>query len=105
MDIHLAFDGTWARKNFDLLMNTELVGGNPMKGQSYGYVHFKGNRGIIAARNPVIEPSKLEVELAAAQGFDPKSSSIVLQRVYPTRFISPRLYRAGDKVSASPRRI
>ena len=89
----------WARKNFDILMNTELVGGNPMKGQSYGYVHFKGNRGIIAARNPVIEASKLDVELAVSQGFDPKATGIVIQRIYPTRWISPNLYRAGDKVS------
>jgi hypothetical protein len=89
----------WARKNFDVLMNTELIGGNPMKGESYGYVHFKGSRGIIAARNPVMEASKLNVELAVSQGLDPKASSLVLQRVYPTRWISPRLYKAGEAVT------
>jgi len=89
----------WARKSFDVLMNTELVGGNPMKGESYGYVHFKGNRGIIAARNPVIEASKLEVELAISQGLDSKASSLVLQRLYPTRWTSPKVYKAGDKLT------
>ncbi len=89
----------WARKNFDVLMNTELIGGNPMKGEPYAYVHFKGNRGIIAARNPVMEASKVEVELAVSQGLDPKASSLVLQRLYPTRWTSTKLYRAGDKIA------
>ncbi|HTY39183.1 MAG TPA: hypothetical protein VMH23_18845 [Bacteroidota bacterium] len=89
----------WARQNFDVLMNTELVGGNPMKGESYAYVHFKGTRGIIAARNPVMDPSKLQVELAVSQGVSPGASSLVLQRLYPTRWISPRTYKAGDKVT------
>lgn len=89
----------WARENFDVLMNTELIGGNPMKGEPYAYVHFKGPRGIIAARNPVIEASKLNVGLAASYGLDPKAASLVLQRVYPTRWTSPSLYKAGDVVA------
>ncbi len=89
----------WARKNFDLLMNTELIGGNPLKGETYGYVHFKGKRGVIAARNPVIEAAKLNVELAGSQGLDPKASSLVLQRIYPTRWTSPKLYKAGDVIT------
>ena len=89
----------WARENFDLLMNTELVGGNPMKGEPYAYVHFKGSKAIIAARNPVMEASKIEVELAVSQGLDPKSSSLVLQRLYPTRWTSAKLYKAGDRIT------
>jgi len=89
----------WARDRFPILMNTELVGGNPMKGKAYGYSHFKGNRGIIVARNPVMEPSKLKVDLTPSQGLDPTASSLVLERVYPTRWISPRLYKAGQTVT------
>jgi len=89
----------WARDRFPILMNTELVGGNPMKGETYGYTHFKGNRGIIAARNPVIEASKLKVQLDPSQGLDPKASGLVLERVYPTRWISPELCTAGDVVA------
>jgi hypothetical protein len=89
----------WARKNFDLLMHTELIGGNPLKGQAYGYVHFNGKRGIIAARNPVIETATLTVGLEAALGLDPKAGSLVLQRLYPTRWTSPRLYKTGDVVT------
>jgi hypothetical protein len=89
----------WARKNFDLLMHTELIGGNPLKGEAYGYVHFSGKRGIIAARNPVIEDAKLTVALEAALGLDPKASSLVLQRLYPTRWTSPKLYKTGDVIT------
>ena len=89
----------WARKNFDVLMHTELVGGNPMKGETYAYVHFIGKRGIVAARNPVIESSKIEVNLAIAQGLDPKASSLVLQRVYPNQWTSTKLYKAGDTIT------
>jgi hypothetical protein len=89
----------WARDRFPVLMNTEMVGGNPMKGEAYGYVHFKGSRGIISARNPVIEPAKLRVALSTAEGLDPGSSSLVLERVYPTRWVSPKLYKANDELA------
>jgi hypothetical protein len=88
----------WARDRFSILMNTEMVGGNPMKGEAYAWVHFKGSRGIVAARNPVIHPAALGVELTAAHGLDAGAASLVLERVYPTRWISPRLYRSGDRI-------
>lgn len=89
----------WARDRFPVLMNTEMVGGNPMKGEPYGYVHFKGTRGIIAARNPVIGAAKLQLSLSPADGLDPGASSLVLERVYPTRWISTKLYKAGERLA------
>jgi len=50
-------------------------------------------------RNPVIEASKLDVELAISQGLDRGASSLVLQRLYPTRWTSPKVYKAGDKLT------
>ncbi len=88
----------WAHDRFPILMNTEMVGGDPMKGEPYAWVHFKGSRGIVAARNPVIQPAALAVELAAAHGLAAGAADLVLERVYPTRWISPRLYKAGDKI-------
>jgi hypothetical protein len=89
----------WARDRFNVLMRTEMVGGNPMKGEAYGYVHYAGAKGIIALRNPVIDPISLRVDLSQADGLDPEASSLVLERVYPTRWISPRLYRTGDRLT------
>jgi hypothetical protein len=87
----------WARDRFPILSRTEMVGGDPGKREPYGYVHFKGRRGIIAARNPWIRPNSLAVHLDAAYGLEKGTSSLVLERVYPSRWISPKLYSAGDR--------
>ncbi len=91
----------WARDRFPILMNTEMVGGNPMEGESYAWVHFKGSRGIVAARNPIIDPAAVTVDLSPAYGLAADAASLVLERVYPTRWISPRLYRTGDRIDLS----
>ncbi len=89
----------WARDRFPILERTEMVGGDPNKREPYGYVHFLEATGIIAARNPYISQSALEVELSPAYGIDPGARRLILERVYPTRWISPELYRAGDTVT------
>ncbi len=88
----------WAKDRFPVLSTTEMIGGDPKKRETYGYVHFAGNRGIIAARNPWIEAGRLAAALSPAFGLDRKAGDLVLERVYPTRWISPKLYRAGDVV-------
>lgn len=88
----------WAKHRFDLLKTTEMVGGDPGNRDAYGYVHFSKKRGIVAARNPFMDPRRLKVKLDPAQGLCPRASSLVLERVYPSRWISPRLYAAGAVV-------
>lgn len=89
----------WARDRFPVLMNSEMVGGNPLKGEAYAHVHFKDKKSIIAARNPVIASTSLKVKFDPALGLDPKASSLVLEKIYPTRWISPKLFKAGEIVS------
>jgi len=89
---------TWARDRFPILSTTYMIGGNPMKREAYGYVHFKGKHGIIAARNPFITQAKLDVELSTAQGLDPNASSLVIEKVYPTHWIDPKLHKAGEAI-------
>jgi hypothetical protein len=89
---------TWAKDRFGVLRNTFMVGGNPMKRETYGYVHYAGSKGVVAARNPFIERGSLEVKLDPAQGMDPSASGLVVEKVYPYRMILPRLYRAGDRI-------
>ena len=87
----------WAKDRFPVLSTTEMIGGDPKKRETYGYVHFRGSRGIIAARNPWVAPGLLKVGLSTAYGLDREASSLVLERVYPTRWISPTLYKAGSE--------
>ena len=88
----------WARDRFPILSSTEMIGGNPKNRQVYGYTHFKQNRGIIAVRNPFIEPGYLKVKLDPSQGMNPDATSLVVERVYPTNRISPNLIKAGDTI-------
>lgn len=88
----------WARDRFPILSNTRMIGGNPRQGEPYGYVHFQADHGIIAARNPFIAPARLRVSLSPELGLDPAAASLVVERVYPTRWISPQLYSAGGTV-------
>jgi hypothetical protein len=86
----------WARHRFPLLSRTEMVGGDPNKREPYGYVHFRGRAGILAVRNPDINATAIPVTLDPAHGLDPDAADLVLERVYPTRWVSPRLWRAGE---------
>ncbi len=88
----------WARDRFPVLMHTAMIGGNPLEREAYGYAHFNGRRGIIAARNPVVAPAVLGAKLSRSEGLDASADSLVLERVYPTRWVSPHLYRSGESV-------
>ncbi len=88
----------WARDRFPILSTTEMVGGDPKSRESYAYVHFKGKDGIIAARNPWIVSDTLRVDLLRDYGIGPDADSLVLERVYPDRWISPRLYALGSRL-------
>lgn len=88
----------WARDRFPLLSRGEMIGGDPSQREAYGWAHFAGPRGIVAARNPDIAPATLAVTLEPAHGLDPDARDLVLERVYPTRWVDPRLHRAGERV-------
>jgi hypothetical protein len=88
----------WARDRFPILRHSEMIGGNPGRGQTYGYVHFAGKKGIIAARNPGQEASCLEAVLDPATGLDADAASLVVEQVYPLRRVWPELYAAGGRV-------
>ena len=88
---------TWAKDRFPILANTSMIGGNPMKRETYGYAHFKGSRGVVAARNPYITPDSLVVTFAPSLGFDADADSLVVEQVYPARRIAPRFYRSGER--------
>jgi hypothetical protein len=87
----------WAKDRFSILQQGEMIGGDPRKRETYGYVHFNGSRGIIAARNPYINQNKLKVDLSPSFGIDPRAVQLVVEKVFPYRWVSPKLYKAGDQ--------
>lgn len=88
----------WAENRFPILDHTFMTGGDPAKGHTYGYVHYNGNKGIIAVRNPEIKNQYIEIKLSAADGMNPGASSLVFERVYPSHWISPNLYSTGATI-------
>ncbi len=90
---------SWARDRFSTLMHTEMIGGNPLKREAYGYAHFNGKKGILAVRNPFVESTTLNVLLSPELGIEPDATQLVLECVYPNRWISPVLYRTNETVT------
>jgi hypothetical protein len=89
----------WAKDRFPVLSTTTMIGGDPKARETYGYVHFKEYRGVIAARNPSVEASRLIVQLSPSTGLSPDADSLVVEEVYPSRWISPHLARAGESLT------
>jgi hypothetical protein len=89
----------WAKDRFKTLKQTEMIGGDPGNGETYGYAHYTGKHGIVALRNPSIEKQTISFELAPAHGLDVEADDLVIDRVYPTRYIMPDLYRSGSTVT------
>ncbi len=88
----------WARNRFDILMNTEMRGGNPQYGKTYAYVHFKDDEGIIAARNPIIENQSIRIKLDPEAGISTNAKNLVVEQVYPIHQILPDFYAAGAEL-------
>jgi hypothetical protein len=88
----------WAESVQDVMATTFMTGGNPAKGQTYGYVHFKGDKGLIAVRNPKIANDSIRIRLKPDYGLDEDAASLVVEQIYPYRRILPGLYSAGGTV-------
>ena len=86
---------SWAKDRSEVLSNTQMIGGDPTNREAYGYVHFKGSKGILSLRNPFITPTHIIVHLSGEYGLDLQASNLVLEKVYPYSWISSKLYATG----------
>jgi hypothetical protein len=89
----------WARSRFPLMKTTFMVGGNPAKGKTYGYVHFVNNKGVIAVRNPKITADSIQLKLDPEYGLNENAKDLVVEQVYPYRKILPKRYFAGQSLA------
>ncbi|MDW8036965.1 MAG: NPCBM/NEW2 domain-containing protein [Thermoguttaceae bacterium] len=113
----------WARHNAGTLAQTELILGDPFKREPYGYAHWHKNRGILALRNPFVEPRKVCIPLDETIGWeqghevaspggttatpaDPTTSGkdtaqklrLIARMVYPRWEVLPRIFGYGDQL-------
>lgn len=74
----------WARQNADVLRQTTILSSRVERGEPYGYAHWRGQRGIIAVRNPSNANQRFELDLARA-GAPANLSDAVCYTQYPGR--------------------
>jgi hypothetical protein len=60
----LAEAAKWSRANAEVLADTHWVGGDPEKGQVYGWASWSKKKAILALRNPSDQPAVVEVDAA-----------------------------------------
>lgn len=69
----------WAKWMDPVFARTEWIGGDPRKGEAYGYHHFGAGQDWFVLRNPGMEPRMIEL---------PISDDRILQQVYPRMRVS-----------------
>ncbi len=62
----LAEAAKWSRANADILVDTHWIGGDPSRGEVYGYASWNPRKGIIMLRNPDDQPHTFSLSLAQA---------------------------------------
>lgn len=60
----LAEAAKWSRANADVLVDTHWIGGDPGKGQIYGWASWSPRRGILVLRNPDDKPANFKADVA-----------------------------------------
>jgi hypothetical protein len=62
----LAEAAKWSRSNADVLVDTHWIGGDPAKGQIYGWASWSKRKGIISLRNPHDKPGSITLDIGKA---------------------------------------
>ena len=62
----LADAARWAKENEPVLVDTHWIGGDPAKGEVYGYASWSEEKGILSLRNPSCDEKTFEVVMTEA---------------------------------------
>lgn len=103
----LALALKWARSNASVLLQTQVILGDPLKREPYGYAHFQGKRGILALYNPFIESKTVTVPLNADFGWIEKDALLetdedqhfVARIVYPYQQVLAADIKFGQSIN------
>lgn len=56
----------WMQRHADVLVDTHWIGGDPGKGEVYGYASWSPRKAILVLRNPTDRPAQLAVDVQTA---------------------------------------
>ncbi len=59
----LAEAAKWSRANANVLVDTHWVGGDPTRGEVYGWASWSKNKGILTLRNPDDQPAGITLDI------------------------------------------
>ena len=77
----------WAEANKDVLVRTQMILGNPHRGEVTGYKHAVGDRTIVFLRNPSLRPQQATIDFAPPEG---DRTRRLVEIVYPYRRLLAR---------------
>ena len=77
----------WAERRAETLAHVVMIGGDPSAGQPYGFIHWRGDEGIWALRNPDISPAEITVAVSQATGYRGKANRLYAAVTYP--YVAP----------------
>jgi len=85
-----------------LLADTRPVGGDPMKGEPYGFCHIgPANCGVIGLRNPTVFDRAVKLTCDETLGFRPSPRPFAVLATYPFTQPGPKLLRYGDALEVN----
>jgi hypothetical protein len=62
----LAESARWSRENAETLHDTHWIGGDPGKGEAYGWASWSAQKGILVLRNPSASPREIRIDVGGA---------------------------------------
>ncbi|MBS0212491.1 MAG: enterotoxin [Proteobacteria bacterium] len=62
----LATAAKWARERADVLRDSHWIGGDPARGEAYGWASWSPQRAVLALRNPSARAQRFQLDLAGA---------------------------------------
>jgi len=100
----LATAAKWARTNAAVLRDSHWIGGDPARGDVYGWAGWAPGRAFIALRNPTASPRRFELDVGAALEL-PAGESITWMATpaYLAPGQSAQRWRAGQTVTLTLR--
>jgi len=62
----LAEAAKWSRSNADVFADTHWIGGDPAKGEIYGWASWSKRKAVLSLRNPSDQPAEISLDVAKA---------------------------------------
>ncbi len=74
----------WWQSNFPILITSKMIGGDPVKGEIYGYCSFiNGKGGFLVIRNPSSKTKVINIIFNSNIGYNDEEADYSLSEIYP----------------------